>query len=71
MKLTLDHNCIIDILNGQSVGKKIQIIIKSGAYDCYVVNIVTRIFGTPYSIKGNYVRCPPEFSRSDSFRSIP
>ena len=39
MKITLDHNCIIDLLKENAKGAKIKTLISSGACDCYVVDI--------------------------------
>ena len=39
MKVTLDHNCIIDLLKGNVTGVKIKTLISSGTCDCYVVDI--------------------------------
>jgi hypothetical protein len=39
MKITLDHNCIINSANGTDMGKSVQAIISDATYSCYVVNI--------------------------------
>jgi len=38
-KVTLDHNCILDLANRTPVGAKIETIIKDPRYECFVVNI--------------------------------
>jgi hypothetical protein len=39
MKITLDHNCIIDLENTTEVGKSVQAIVSSARNECFVVNI--------------------------------
>lgn len=39
MKITLDHNCLINLSNNTIVGQKIREIVDSSAYECFVVNI--------------------------------
>ena len=39
MKVTLDHNCIIDALQSTDVGRKVQAIATDPTYSCYVVDI--------------------------------
>lgn len=39
MKITLDHNCIINLENNTETGKEIQKIVENTAYRCFVVNI--------------------------------
>ena len=39
MNITLDHNCIIDILNKTNVGALMQSVIANNTYRCFVVNI--------------------------------
>lgn len=39
MKLTLDHNCIIDMVSGNEVGKVLRRIVDSQENECYVVEI--------------------------------
>lgn len=38
-KVTLDHNCIIDLVNQTEIGKKVESIIHNKLYQCFVVNI--------------------------------
>jgi hypothetical protein len=39
MKITLDHNCIIDLVNKTDMGTKIKKIIGNKENECFVVNI--------------------------------
>jgi hypothetical protein len=39
MKITLDHNCIIDLENRTATGKKIEEIVSHPSNKCFVVNI--------------------------------
>ncbi len=39
MKITLDHNCLINLANDNEVGKKIRNIVDSKKHVCFVVNI--------------------------------
>jgi hypothetical protein len=39
MKVTFDHNCIIDALNDNPVGQAVRSIVKGGHFDCAVVNL--------------------------------
>ena len=39
MKITLDHNCIIDLANGTEIGAKIQSVLANSLNQCFVVNI--------------------------------
>jgi len=39
MKITLDHNCIINLANGTGVGRKVQSVISDTANEGFVVNI--------------------------------
>lgn len=39
MKITLDHNCIIDLVNKTIAGNQVEAIIKNTKYECFVVNI--------------------------------
>jgi len=39
VKITLDHNCIIDLRNDTQIGKVVRSIVKSPANNCFVVNI--------------------------------
>jgi len=39
MKITLDHNCLIDLSNDTAVGKQVRKIIDSKASECFIVNI--------------------------------
>lgn len=39
MKVTLDHNCIIDALNGTAVGLKVRAVAADPSYSCHVVDI--------------------------------
>ena len=39
MKITLDHNCIIDLHRATAVGDKIKEIVRNPQYQCFVVNI--------------------------------
>jgi hypothetical protein len=39
MKITLDHNCIIDLVNRTEIGSKIESILANSLTQCFVVNI--------------------------------
>jgi hypothetical protein len=39
MKITLDHNCIIDLHRATAIGDKIKEIVANPRYQCFVVNI--------------------------------
>jgi len=39
MKITLDHNCIINLLNQTEIGSKVRAILDSRGHECFVVNI--------------------------------
>lgn len=39
MKITLDHNCLIDIKNDTQEGQVLRRIISSSSHECFVVNI--------------------------------
>jgi hypothetical protein len=39
MKITLDHNCVIHLVNQTTIGNKIRTIIDNKANECFVVNI--------------------------------
>lgn len=39
MKITLDHNCIIDLVEQTDTGKAIQVILSDKDNNCFVVNI--------------------------------
>ena len=39
MKITLDHNCIIDLKNRTDIGKAIEAIVSDRENNCFVVNV--------------------------------
>jgi hypothetical protein len=39
MKITLDHNCIINLLNRTETGARVRAILANKEYQCFVVNI--------------------------------
>jgi hypothetical protein len=39
MKITLDHNCIIDLLDGNATGTKIKVLVDSNIHNFYLVDI--------------------------------
>jgi len=39
MKITLDHNCIIHLVNQTEIGTKVKAIISDKGNECFVVNI--------------------------------
>ena len=39
MKVTLDHNCLINLANNTDVGQKVKAIIESETNECFIVNI--------------------------------
>lgn len=39
MKITLDHNCIINLDNGTEIGKRVGAIVSAEDHHCFVVNI--------------------------------
>ena len=39
MKITLDHNCIINLANQTTIGKKMNAIVSNEENECFVVNI--------------------------------
>ena len=39
MKITLDHNCIINLVNKTNIGLKLNSILAEDVYECFVVNI--------------------------------
>lgn len=39
MKITLDHNCLIDVVNANEYGNCVQEIVNSDQHEVYVVNI--------------------------------
>ena len=39
MKITLDHNCIINLVNETEIGNKVRNIVSNEMHECFVVNI--------------------------------
>jgi hypothetical protein len=39
MKITLDHNCIISLVNETEIGNKVRSIVSNESNECFVVNI--------------------------------
>jgi hypothetical protein len=39
MKITLDHNCIINLENGTEIGRRVAAIVSAEGNQCFVVNI--------------------------------
>lgn len=39
MKITLDHNCIIHLDRRTAIGQKVETIVSSPNYECFIVNI--------------------------------
>ncbi len=39
MKITLDHNCIINLMNHTDIGARMSAILSNKKYECFIVNI--------------------------------
>ena len=39
MRVTLDHNCLIDVANATDLGRQVLAVSESPEYECYIVNI--------------------------------
>jgi hypothetical protein len=39
MKVTLDHNCIIHLIDGTTTGSLVRMAVETPAHQCFVVNI--------------------------------